>query len=209
MDAIISTYKFLLQKFPALDISKIGVISPYSKQVENIKKRFKELENTEYCKVEVNTVDGFQGREKDIIIFSTVRAPPKEKEPEKEDEKQQSKEVEEENGEKNFVIELKDKTNPSIGFLADSRRMNVSLSRARLVLIVIGNMERLRICKQWRNLVRFSIKKKNAYNFPEPFDNSLGNLEKNPAKYRIDDLPSMEKYAKINKNKTDIKNKNE
>ncbi|TDH73008.1 hypothetical protein CCR75_003769 [Bremia lactucae] len=57
---------------------KVGMITPYSQQMEELKKRF-------YCalgeryeqEVEINTVDGFQGREKDIIILSTVRADPK------------------------------------------------------------------------------------------------------------------------------------
>ena len=43
----------------------IGIISPYADQVKVIQ------ENTA---VEVKTVDGFQGREKEIIIISTVRS---------------------------------------------------------------------------------------------------------------------------------------
>jgi len=43
----------------------IGIISPYADQVKIIQ------ENTP---VEVKTVDGFQGREKEIIIISTVRS---------------------------------------------------------------------------------------------------------------------------------------
>ena len=44
---------------------EIGIISPYSDQVNYIKSR---------TDIEVKTVDGFQGREKDIIIISTVRS---------------------------------------------------------------------------------------------------------------------------------------
>ncbi|WP_295721517.1 IGHMBP2 family helicase [uncultured Methanobrevibacter sp.] len=43
----------------------IGIISPYLDQVRLIKDK---------CDVEVKTVDGFQGREKEIIIISTVRS---------------------------------------------------------------------------------------------------------------------------------------
>lgn len=43
----------------------IGIISPYSDQVSRISNK---------TNVEVKTVDGFQGREKEIIIISTVRS---------------------------------------------------------------------------------------------------------------------------------------
>jgi len=54
----------------------IGVISPYSSQVLHIKKLLSEqnLSEDERSFVEVNTVDGYQGRERDIIILSTVRS---------------------------------------------------------------------------------------------------------------------------------------
>ena len=48
-----------------IDVDDIGIISPYADQVKIIQ------ENTP---VEVKTVDGFQVREKDIIIISTVRS---------------------------------------------------------------------------------------------------------------------------------------
>jgi superfamily I DNA and/or RNA helicase len=43
----------------------IGIISPYADQVKIIQEK---------TPVEVKTVDGFQGREKEIIIISTVRS---------------------------------------------------------------------------------------------------------------------------------------
>ncbi len=58
-------------------------------------------------RVEVNTVDAFQGREKEVIILSLVRS----------------------NKEGN------------IGFLRDIRRLNVSLSRAKRKLIIIGDSQ--------------------------------------------------------------------
>jgi superfamily I DNA and/or RNA helicase len=45
--------------------SDIGIISPYADQVKIIQ---------DMTPVEVKTVDGFQGREKEIIIISTVRS---------------------------------------------------------------------------------------------------------------------------------------
>ena len=55
--------------------------------------------------VDINSVDGFQGREKEAVIISLVRSNP----------------------------------DGQIGFLADVRRMNVALTRARRKLIVIGD----------------------------------------------------------------------
>ena len=50
-----------------LSEDEIGIISPYADQVKIIQDR---------TPVEVKTVDGFQGREKEIIIISTVRSNP-------------------------------------------------------------------------------------------------------------------------------------
>eukprot|EP00924_Labyrinthula_sp_SR-Ha-C_P006374 maker-scaffold_121-snap-gene-0.8-mRNA-1 protein AED:0.16 eAED:0.16 QI:0/0/0/1/1/1/2/0/946 len=50
---------------------EIGVITPYKAQVNAVKSI---LSNSENARVEVNTVDGFQGREKECIIFSFVRS---------------------------------------------------------------------------------------------------------------------------------------
>ncbi|HIJ15686.1 MAG TPA: IGHMBP2 family helicase, partial [Methanosphaera sp.] len=46
-------------------VEQIGIISPYADQVKLI---------SEKTDVEVKSVDGFQGREKEIIIISTVRS---------------------------------------------------------------------------------------------------------------------------------------
>ncbi|TYZ63065.1 hypothetical protein PybrP1_006881 [[Pythium] brassicae (nom. inval.)] len=57
---------------------KVGMITPYSQQMEELRTRFRRALGERFDQeVEINTVDGFQGREKDIIILSTVRADPK------------------------------------------------------------------------------------------------------------------------------------
>jgi predicted DNA helicase len=78
----------------------IGVIAPYSAQV----RRLRELLSEE-SSIDVDSVDGFQGREKEAIVLTLVRSNP--------------------TGE--------------VGFLADTRRMNVAMTRARRLLVVIGD----------------------------------------------------------------------
>jgi superfamily I DNA and/or RNA helicase len=78
---------------------QIAVITPYSAQVRLLREKFRKLE------IEIDSVDGFQGREKEAVIVSLVRS---------------NREGE-------------------VGFLADTRRMNVALTRARRKLIVIGD----------------------------------------------------------------------
>lgn len=56
----------------AIRHSSIGVITPYKEQIRKIEEKLQaQIPNNT---IEVRSVDGFQGREKDIIIFSTVRA---------------------------------------------------------------------------------------------------------------------------------------
>lgn len=59
-----------LQKLKSIGISAkdIGIISPYNAQVSLLKKHIKNPE------IEISTVDGFQGREKEVIIISLVRS---------------------------------------------------------------------------------------------------------------------------------------
>lgn len=55
----------------------IGIISPYKKQVFKLKTQITHksyLEMNDKKLIEIETIDGFQGREKDIILFSTVRS---------------------------------------------------------------------------------------------------------------------------------------
>ncbi|XP_066499872.1 putative helicase mov-10-B.2 [Hoplias malabaricus] len=95
----------------------IGIITPYRKQVEKLRKAIircdKELCNyRNITELKVGSVEEFQGQERRVIIVSTVRS-----------------------CDKYITI---DKTF-NIGFLSNEKRFNVAVTRARSLLIVVGN----------------------------------------------------------------------
>ncbi len=92
---------------------QIAVIAPYAAQVRLLRNRL------QLPDLEVDTVDGFQGREKEVIILTFVRSNPE--------------------GE--------------IGFLSDTRRTNVALTRAKRALRVIGDSATLATHPFYRELL--------------------------------------------------------
>ena len=89
------------------EVGNIGIISPYKAQTTLIAEKLNEagMEPEIQEKINVNTVDSFQGQERDVVYISLVRS--------------------NEKGE--------------IGFLSDTRRMNVAITRAKKKLVVIGD----------------------------------------------------------------------
>jgi len=87
----------------------VGIITPYSGQKNLIRSEIQQIVyNNINGKVVVNSVDAFQGGQKDIIIYSTVRSSDK---------------------------------NKDIGFLKSKERLNVAFSRAKRLLIIVGDAE--------------------------------------------------------------------
>ncbi|KAK7373156.1 hypothetical protein VNO80_06554 [Phaseolus coccineus] len=76
VDFVLFLYQKLISLYPALKSgNQVAIISPYSQQVKLFQKRFEETFGTSAEKVvDICTVDGCQGREKDVAIFSCVRA---------------------------------------------------------------------------------------------------------------------------------------
>jgi superfamily I DNA and/or RNA helicase len=85
----------------------LGIITPYRAQVDLLHKLAESSPILEplYAFITINTVDAFQGQERDVIAISFVRS--------------------------------NDKS--EVGFLADIRRTNVAMTRARKKLIMIGD----------------------------------------------------------------------
>lgn len=97
----------------------IGVVSPYNGQVKLIRGLLRaQLGADVVSRLDVHSVDGFQGREKEVVIFSCVRAGP-----------------------------------GGIGFLKDARRLNVALTRAKSLLLVLGSAQTLDCDSTWRAML--------------------------------------------------------
>ncbi|KAK3144776.1 hypothetical protein QOZ80_4AG0317720 [Eleusine coracana subsp. coracana] len=75
VEFITLVYHQLAMRYPELKSSpQVAVISPYKHQVKLLKDHFRSTFGDQSKEViDVNTVDGFQGREKEIVIFSCVR----------------------------------------------------------------------------------------------------------------------------------------
>jgi len=94
---------------------EVGIISFYGHQVKKLQDVRKYAQNELNIPVRLKTVDKFQGMERNIVIVSTVRS---------------NKII------RNGIVE----TNSDIGFAKAPERLNVALSRARRLLIVVGNL---------------------------------------------------------------------
>ena len=109
----------------SLEENQIGLISFYGKQIHYINKMLKEKHNE--VPTRLSTVDKFQGMERNIIIVSMVRS--------NKLASFQGQQPDEIYGELGFPLQI------SLGFAESPNRLNVALSRARRLLIIVGNSE--------------------------------------------------------------------
>lgn len=100
----------------------IGIISPYREQVLKIQEAIvHDFDHFPDANIEVNTIDAFQGQERDVIYISLVRS--------------------NDRGE--------------IGFLKDTRRMNVAMTRAKKKLVIIGDSATLASAAFYRDFLDY------------------------------------------------------
>ena len=144
-DEIIFTFELILKINKKLKYYgykneyKYAVITPYQAQVKIFKEEKYKNIDLNNINIEINTVDSFQGQERDIVLFSTVRS-----------------------NDKNKILNV-EKNKESIGFLKDFRRMNVALSRAKLGCFVIGNSQKFITDSYWEKLINFCKNQKCFY----------------------------------------------
>ena len=93
-----------------IQAKEIGVITPYRRQVQKIRQKLRKDEKTK--EVMVGSTEEFQGQERRVIIVSTVRSSPE------------------------YVYT---DNQYKLGFLKNPKRFNVAITRAKALLIVVGN----------------------------------------------------------------------
>ncbi|XP_023681367.1 putative helicase mov-10-B.1 isoform X2 [Paramormyrops kingsleyae] len=111
----------------------IGIIAPYRKQVQKIRKaitvtdrelsRLKDIED-----LKVGAVEEFQGQERKVIMISTVRSD---------------------------TNHIKMDHEFQIGFLSNEKRFNVAVTRAKALLIVVGNPIVLNKEPNWKRFIQY------------------------------------------------------
>lgn len=120
----------------------VAVISGYKAQIELLTRLIDPTDKSQWrcLDIEINTVDAFQGRERNIVFYSVVRS--------------------------NRKFEL--------GFLKDYRRLNVALSRARELLIVVGD--------------HIMVNQAVVFDGPNPFKDVITHMVAHPGECRIEEL---------------------
>ncbi|KAL3728154.1 hypothetical protein ACJRO7_032845 [Eucalyptus globulus] len=127
-----------LRDSSSMSEADIGVITPYQQQVVKIRKV---LETYDMLGVKVGSVEQFQGQEREVIIVSTVRSTLKHTE---------------------F-----DRAH-CLGFLSNPRRFNVAVTRARSLLVIIGNPHIVSKDPYWEKLLQYCVDNNSYQGCPLP-----------------------------------------
>jgi ATP-dependent RNA/DNA helicase IGHMBP2 len=104
---LVKRVESLIDNWPETDIPSIAIISPYKQQIQVLSEYVMDSAILKpFLKyISVNTIDSFQGQERDAVFISMTRS----------------------------------NLDGEIGFVADIRRMNVAMTRARKLLVIVGD----------------------------------------------------------------------
>ncbi|KAG7085878.1 hypothetical protein E1B28_003411 [Marasmius oreades] len=117
----------------------IGVIAPYRAQVLKLRAAFRNRK-MDATSVKVGSVEEFQGQERKVIIVTTVRSS------------------------REFVdYDLRH----TLGFVANPRRFNVAVTRARSLLVIVGDPNVLSLDPLWRSFMNY-VYENGGWTGPEP-----------------------------------------
>lgn len=120
-----TSFQNYLSNFTKEEDKQIGIISFYGKQIKQLRSVANKHHN---LPIRVSTVDRFQGMERNIVIVSMVRSniiqSSKNQKPDKK-----------RYPESDFPLQK------SLGFAQSPNRLNVALSRAKRLLVIVGNRQ--------------------------------------------------------------------
>ncbi|XP_012576880.1 PREDICTED: probable helicase senataxin isoform X2 [Condylura cristata] len=122
---VMEIIKLIKEKRKDVTFRNIGIITHYKAQKTMIQKDL-DKEFDRKGPAEVDTVDAFQGRQKDCVIVTCVRA---------------------------------NTLQGSIGFLASLQRLNVTITRAKYSLFILGHLRTLMENQHWNHLIQDAQKR--------------------------------------------------
>ncbi|XP_026312911.1 probable helicase senataxin isoform X2 [Piliocolobus tephrosceles] len=122
---VMEIIKLIKDKRKDVSFRNIGIITHYKAQKTMIQKDL-DKEFDRKGPAEVDTVDAFQGRQKDCVIVTCVRA---------------------------------NSGQGSIGFLASLQRLNVTITRAKYSLFILGHLRTLMENQHWDQLIQDAQKR--------------------------------------------------
>ncbi len=108
-------------------LHRLGIIVPFRGQITLIRRALEALHIPDYEQITIDTVERYQGSQRDYILFSTTVTTPRQ-------------------------LAILSQPVSVEGNMLD-RKLNVALTRARLQFILIGNYELLRTCEPYRQLL--------------------------------------------------------
>ena len=120
----------------------------------------------------VGSTEEFQGQERRVIIISTVRSTP-----------------EYVNTDNQFKL----------GFLANPKRFNVAITRARALLIIVGNPHILSQDADWMRLLEFSVAKGcyKGCDYNQESDEDLDRMATRFSKLLINDESEISRLTRL------------
>ncbi|ORX40980.1 P-loop containing nucleoside triphosphate hydrolase protein [Kockovaella imperatae] len=133
---VVETVGSLLGNVPDLRQEQIAIITPWREQVWRLRAA---LRKATFFKVDVGNVENYQGREFRVTILSTVR------------------------GSKRFI---QSDHQANMGVIFERKRFNVAITRAKDLLVIIGNAACLSLDPFWNQFLQFCLRN-GLYKGPE------------------------------------------
>ena len=113
---------------------RLGIIVPFRSQIQQLRNALTQLNVPEADTITIDTVERYQGSQRDIIIFSTVVGAP-------------------------WQLPILSDPVDTEGELVD-RKLNVAITRARQQFILVGNLSLLDTCKPYHDLIHYILSQK-------------------------------------------------